>query len=54
MKILPALLVILFIMKLYDREYLNVVAAHFTFPKSLVKWSKCTHILKTFVVNFRI
>ena len=46
MKILPALLVILFIMKLYDRGYLNVAATYFTFPKSLVKWSKCTHVLK--------
>ena len=52
MTILPALLVIVFIMKLYDREYLNVLATHFTFPKSLVKWSKCTHVLKTFDVNF--
>ena len=47
------LLIILFIMKLYGRQYLNIAATHFTFPKALEKWSKCTHVL-TVYVNFSI
>ena len=47
------LLVILFIVKLYGREYSNKAATHFTFPKALAKWPKCTHVL-TFDVNFSI
>ena len=42
-----------FIMKLYGREYLHVAATHLTFPKLLMKWSKCTHVL-TFDVDFSI
>ena len=44
---------ILFIVKLYGREYSNKAATHFTFPKALAKWPKCTHVL-TFDVNFSI
>ena len=47
------LLVILFIVKLSGREYSNVAATHFTFPKPLAKWTKCTHVL-IFDVNFSI
>ena len=47
------LLIILFIMKLYGRRFLNIAATHFPFPKALAKWSKCTHVL-TVDVNFSI
>ena len=47
------LLVILFIVKLYGRECSNKAVTHFTFPKALAKWPKCTHVL-TFDVNFSI